>query len=362
MSKSVRHKEEVSASAETFTLESERFVEAKLDTSAHVLRNVPINNGPSKNGIDYTPALESAVASKVYENAVVFLNHVGDKQSRKVEEKFGWLANVRFVEGKGIRGDLHYNPKHIFAEAFEWWAANKPEALGLSHDAYITIDKNSRKVESIDKVVSVDIVHEPATVGGIQEGVIADKLRERKLHDIVSAASNLMYASLYPMDKTPTEQEMVDSLMEIVKDLRKELKSLGGQVTENVTENSKENTEMDLSKITLDDLKAKAPQLVAAAVKEHTDNQAKIAATVAAIFADVPATLKTDALVAKVTEAVAGGFEDIAKSLVAAVKDAIPAVKPAATSFGTVATQATEQKQEEKKATSFDDVLKTLNA
>ncbi len=72
-----------------------------------------------------------AAASK-YEGARVNTNHPkkGD-EFRSYHDRIGVVRNVRFVEGKGLFGDLHYNPKHALAEQLAWDAENAPNNLRL---------------------------------------------------------------------------------------------------------------------------------------------------------------------------------------------------------------------------------------
>lgn len=325
-----------------------RCTEAKLEKG--ILRNVPVNGGISANGLDYTPALKKAWESKVYENATVFLNHREKSSDRDVQEKFGWLDNIRYVEGKGLFGDLHYNPQHQFARAFEWWAENKKEEIGLSHDAMIVPGKDGRVVETIAKVLSVDVVHKPATVKGIQEGVIDDKIKSRRLYDVVEASNSLIYRIIYPMndaDAKKSEADKIAAIDEIVKDLRKELKLLSGT-------NTKEE-EMDFSKLTLDELKAKRSDLVSLAVKEHIDAEKVVTEKCNSMLKEVHESLRTPELVARVTEAVRIGQESIVKSLIDALKTVKVTESKSETPTSTGVIPA--RKQEEAKPQTYEETL-----
>ena len=76
------------------------------------------------------------------------------------DRKLGVIRNPR-VTAEGIRGDLHFPPKHRLAEQLVWDATTNPRNLGLSHDADCTwtIGPMGRKrITSINRVHSVDLV------------------------------------------------------------------------------------------------------------------------------------------------------------------------------------------------------------
>jgi len=143
---------------------------AALTVAAGLVKGVKILGLQSANGRRYTPeAIRRAVTK--YEDVRVNIDHAkrpGDPRS--YSERFGRLSNVR-VESDGLYGDLAYNPKHPQAEQFDWDAKNSPSSVGLSHvvDASIKRVNGAQQVESIDKVHSVDIVADPATVSGLFE-------------------------------------------------------------------------------------------------------------------------------------------------------------------------------------------------
>lgn len=134
------------------------------------VRGVKILGLKSKNNREYT--LEACRRSlSLYEGLRVNIDHP-DKpnSSRSARDRFAKLKNVR-VEADGLRGDLRYNPKMAWAEAFAWWAKNEPDMVGLSHNA-IGEGEHKDGVFVVDKIVevrSVDIVADPATTQGLYE-------------------------------------------------------------------------------------------------------------------------------------------------------------------------------------------------
>lgn len=160
-------------STQTFEKPTERIVEsltaaAKVDPENGIVRNVKLIGFESKNGRIYPPqVLKSAV--HLYEGAKVNIDHPagGDPaKPRSYQDRFGVIRNVRFVEGSGLHGDFHYNPKHPAAEQFTWDAEHNPELVGFSHNALLRVGqvKNGRTmIEEIVSIRSMDLVADPAT-------------------------------------------------------------------------------------------------------------------------------------------------------------------------------------------------------
>ena len=144
-----------------------------LDTSAPgVIRGVKVLGLESRNGRDY-PKESIARAVSLYEGAKVNVDHAkspGD--SRSYASRIGHIRNVRLESGdKGLYADLHYNPKHALAEQLAWDAEHAPENVGFSHNVLARIGKRGGRsvVEEITRVVSVDLVADPATTRGLFE-------------------------------------------------------------------------------------------------------------------------------------------------------------------------------------------------
>ncbi|MEM1186810.1 MAG: hypothetical protein AAGI53_17630, partial [Planctomycetota bacterium] len=107
----------------------------RVDATRGIARNVKILGPESRNGRRYTESCMRAAVG-LYEGARVNVDHPeGDPQStRSYADRFGSLKNVRYVEGRGLYGDLHFNPKHRIAEQFAWDAEHAPANVGLSHN------------------------------------------------------------------------------------------------------------------------------------------------------------------------------------------------------------------------------------
>lgn len=143
-----------------------------VDRQAGVVRGVKILGLRSRNGRVYLPeALRNA--ARLYENAKVNVNHPkGDpQQPRDYQDRIGVIRNVVVREGEGLFADFHFNPKHALAEQLLWDAEHSPENVGFSHNVQARCVRRGEElvVEAITRVLSVDLVADPATTAGLFE-------------------------------------------------------------------------------------------------------------------------------------------------------------------------------------------------
>ena len=145
---------------------------AKIDRAAGIIHDVKILGLESRNRRLY-PESTLAEAIPLYENAKVNINHPESHpaESRKYQDRFGLIKNVRLQRGEGLFGDFHFNPKHALAEQLLWDAENSPENVGFSHnvEAVVGTENGRVVVEKIEAVRSVDLVADPATTVGLFE-------------------------------------------------------------------------------------------------------------------------------------------------------------------------------------------------
>jgi hypothetical protein len=143
----------------------------RVDRAGGVIRGVRVLGLISKNGREY-PRATVARAAGLYEGVRVNVNHPKGTPSgsRDYQDRLGQLRNVT-ADGSGLRGDLHANPKHTLFEQLAWDAENSPESVGLSHNVEARTSRRDGKtiVEEITRVVSVDLVADPATTRGLFE-------------------------------------------------------------------------------------------------------------------------------------------------------------------------------------------------
>lgn len=135
-------------------------INVSVDRENGVIRGVKAIGFDAKNGRYYTPeALRSAVGK--YDGAKVNIDHppLNDpSKPRGVGERIGFLKNARFVEGSGIHADFHFNPKHALAEQIAWDAEHQPSAIGFSHNAFVRPGKREGNRTHIAEIVDVKSV------------------------------------------------------------------------------------------------------------------------------------------------------------------------------------------------------------
>lgn len=138
---------------------------AEAESTSGVVRNVRVLGVKSKNGREY-PVEVMQRALPMYDGAVVHLDHPSHDRPRSVKDVFGRIRNPR-IERDGIVADLEYNASHEYAPAFEWFAANQPESVGLSHEAIAKTKMDYKTgievVEDIVDLEAVSLVANPAT-------------------------------------------------------------------------------------------------------------------------------------------------------------------------------------------------------
>ena len=172
------------------------FVEAfegiDIDEEAGIVRNVKVLGLSSRNKRDFSPAgVRKAVEAGMYDGLPIIANH-GKKagEARDMGRRFGMFKNARFVEGDGVRADVHLNMKSPYSEQFLFEAANNPKASGISHDASYRMRRakspNGRDfVESLLSVRSGDWVPNPATTDGMFES------EDEEMSDVTYTADEL---------------------------------------------------------------------------------------------------------------------------------------------------------------------------
>ena len=157
-----------------FLRESQSGIE-RVDTQAGIIYGVKVLGPRSRNGRVYEDAAIRK-ALPLYEGVTVNINHVRNDpttrayQERQMQDRWGVLRNVRYVEGS-IYADLHYIKSHPMTKQLVEAAQRFPEIFGLSHDAGgdEQIIDGERRVVEMYEVKSVDVVADPATNEGLFE-------------------------------------------------------------------------------------------------------------------------------------------------------------------------------------------------
>lgn len=143
------------------------------DPAAGVVRDCKVLGLVSRNGRRYSRRAVAS-AARLYEGCPVYFDHDegAEGRSRPFIDKFGTLRNVRVGPDGGLRGDLHYNPRHLYADTFRGWLETDPNGVGFSHNATGRVREDhdgTFVVEEIVEVESVDLVSRPATTEGLFE-------------------------------------------------------------------------------------------------------------------------------------------------------------------------------------------------
>lgn len=145
---------------------------ANVNRDLGIIHGVKILGRESKNGRTYSEKALKEAAQK-YEGVDVNVNHPDRSKphaERRIEDGIGWLESVT-VKPDGVYGDLHYLKEHPSSGLLAEAAERKSNRFGLSHNAQGTVGRKDGKnvVESIDRVLSVDLVQNPATNAGLFE-------------------------------------------------------------------------------------------------------------------------------------------------------------------------------------------------
>ena len=140
----------------------------QVDRANGVIRHVKILGFNGKKRF-YPPAVV-AKSLHLYENVPVNIDHIQPGDRRSYRDRIGHIRNVG-MEADGVYGDFHINLAHPLSEQVLNDAENAPHNFGFSHDTRgDSRNENGRVVVTgIDRVLSVDLVANPASTSGIWE-------------------------------------------------------------------------------------------------------------------------------------------------------------------------------------------------
>jgi len=313
-------------------IESMRVTKSSKISEDGVLKDVHILGLKSKNG--YTYAMEAITGVyKDYVGLDIYLNHKEPTTSaaadRDVTTKVGYILDTIVVESVGMKGDIQFNPEHPYFPAIKWWVEHQPKKLGFSHVAEARMDNATKTMIAIRKPKSVDLVSNPATTSGIfsesyagvTEGVLDDKIAERRVQNYMEAFNSLYYDMLYNKGMVLTQDQLAVNLVPVVQDLLQELTS---------KDQLKKESVMDIKDLKLEDLKTARPDLVTIIVTEAVQAEKAIDAKVADLTKDLSDKAKSKVFVALVRESVVAGkdvtdiIEDRKGAFAAVVESVLP--------------------------------------
>ena len=185
-----------------------------------LLTGVKILGLTSRNGRIYPPEVLQRSVS-LYEGAKVNVNHVSSQkelQTRDYRDRIGTIDNVVFKKNSGLFADFHYNPNHPQAKQLLWDSQHAPGNVGFSHcvEAVWHQEDGVAVVDKIVRVISVDLVADPATTNGLFESQMetTGEGTEIKPSADPSAMSNDQFKQLVEM--TQQLQKQVQQAIELL--------------------------------------------------------------------------------------------------------------------------------------------------
>ncbi len=169
--RSARISERAMSATLTNIREAESWGKPRVDLATGVIHGAKMLGRVSKNGREYSDqALDDA--TRLYEGAVINIDHPNpkDNKPRGFLEGCAVATNVQ-RKADGVYGDLNTISKHRDTPVLLEWAEKWPDKFGLSHNADgVEINRGGKRiVESLERVISVDVVRNPATVNSIFE-------------------------------------------------------------------------------------------------------------------------------------------------------------------------------------------------
>jgi hypothetical protein len=141
----------------------------QVDRESRLVRNVALTGADSKNGYRYTEAALTS-ALPLYQHKPVFLDHAADKsrpRERSTRDLVGSICSVRFEQGR-IRGDIRVLDTDS-GRTFLALVDGEAPGVGMSHVVLARRSPDGATVESIEDVISVDAVVNPATTATFRE-------------------------------------------------------------------------------------------------------------------------------------------------------------------------------------------------
>lgn len=215
------------------------YSQATVDREAGVIRGIKVLGEESQNGLVY-PLETRRAAHSLIEGVRVNVDHPAKKTLDPLvplSSRLGKLFNVREDVG-GTFADLRYFKSHPVA-AILVEAAENPDMSDLMGMSINGAGKTRKRpdgkylVESLDRLTSVDLVSEPATVRGLREAVE----EEGEGEEMLTAEEHYEGACT---------KACIDILIDIIdgdKDLAEGLKEIKSHVAEHHKKYKKEEKE-----------------------------------------------------------------------------------------------------------------------
>jgi hypothetical protein len=261
----------------TFSLVEDHRLEmlegSKIDTENALIEGVKMVglSSPSRNRVYLESALTDAI--EMYEGTTANIGHLKPEGSRVKGDTAaiaGNYRNVRMVEGKGLYGDLQLMPSHPMTSRILWAAENAPELFCLSHHAGgkgRMNDEGVQEVTEITAVASVDVVGRGGTTASLfeselEEGELANRVADaalmEKIREINFAAWDLLWERMHEQHTTLDDKKT--AIVGVLVEWTQELSLLS----------TVEESDMDLSKLTISELRESRKDLVELILQEST--------------------------------------------------------------------------------------------
>lgn len=222
---------------ETFP-EGQILEQARVDRRQSRIQDVALLGKVSRNNRVYSDqALREA--AELYEGARFFLDHPTDTEMeerdgvRSVQDLAGRVVNARKV-GEQVRGDLEILEREPTQSLVFALAEQMPQLVGNSHRARgsVRVDETGRQVvESLDHVFAVELVTEPATVGGLRESLDLSKEEEDTM-DPSELTVEQLRQERPDLVEALVERETIREQLEDLRDEVEELRPLAEQAEE----------------------------------------------------------------------------------------------------------------------------------
>lgn len=199
-----------------------------------VIKNVLLCGNESKNGYPIPPSAfgDEGKTKQLYENKLVYINHVREPDeskvmNRKLEDLGGYIKNVRLVNGKP-RGDIQTEgcPK---GEITLKLASSRVPNVGMSHVGLYSFNENKELghyVESVERILSVDVVSNPATTKSFYEQTQEDEEKKQMSDELRAELKTVREErNNFQAESTQFKNE-AEQLKQEKADLQKELDGL----------------------------------------------------------------------------------------------------------------------------------------
>lgn len=206
------------AEHETSLIELTELLETELPTredGRHIAEVTLIRSGKSKQGNLYSPSVLRE-AAPLFEGALAFADHQkpGDLPERSVRDIVGYYRNVRSLQESGVarlRAELHLVPGNDWLFSLLQESQNHPSLCGLSIDAFgetVREADGTNVVQSLKKVLSVDVVTRPSAGGSFDRLIQSDRKETPVAIDTPPAAPDhtAVIAQLQEQARTQAEE------------------------------------------------------------------------------------------------------------------------------------------------------------